>query len=107
MLRYRSSKGMTLAFMRQFKPDGDTMKRCCGTCMFSRWMLTPTGRKKKDQVGRCIVEIDDPPVPYSVSRSYGYLPPSQLPRSGIDTDDGKDCPFWQQNDGELKGEIFR
>jgi hypothetical protein len=48
--------------------------KCCGTCRFAQFALTPTGRIKKHAPARCgypVQQIELPPVPQCVSLTVG------------------------------------
>lgn len=58
----------------------------CKTCKFAKFVLTPSGRIKKDWAGECTYELILPSVPASMevySKSFGIWP-----------DSGKNCPTY-------------
>lgn len=69
----------------------------CAVCVHSRWCLTPTGRIKKHESGRCMAVFVEPVLPACIVRPH-------YQRSGIWPDDGSDCPLFQLNSGKPKAE---
>jgi len=69
--------------------------KCCGTCAFAGWNLTPTGRIKRDESGRCFAPFTPPILPVCI-------PPPTYRRQGIGADDGKECPLYSPLQGERK-----
>jgi hypothetical protein len=76
-------------------------KKCCETCIHSRWRLTLTGRIRKDAAGKCDVPFTwedyltawNSVMPECVSIGYYSL-------GGIWEGRGENCPLYQLNDGE-------
>lgn len=72
----------------------------CQTCIFSRWNLTPTGKIQKNECGQCESPLPDFPVlSDSVTKAYGYS--SVWKKGNIWPDDGRNCPMWKENEGNL------
>lgn len=70
-------------------------KHCCKTCLWSRWELTPTGRIKKDENGRCLFPIPIQPV------QPECVKPFIIERYAIAPDDGTHCVCFSENTGDL------
>ncbi len=71
-------------------------ERSCGTCNmadFSRAM-TPTGRFKRDAIGRCGYDIAVPVLPASVCWGRETLGDPNRAKGGISPGDGVDCPVY-------------
>lgn len=73
--------------------------RCCGTCKWGRFELTPTGKPKKFIAGRCSFPIDAGAIrvflgehlPTCVSNELG----GPFHRDGIWPDGGEECGVWE------------
>jgi hypothetical protein len=74
-------------------------EKCCGTCIYSRWWLSATGKIKK-HAGHCLFNPEIPPMPYSINKV-------QLNRISIWKDDGVDCPVYELNEGKPISETQR
>jgi hypothetical protein len=74
------------------------MKKCCKTCIYSRWDLTPTGRIARDISGRCVVQLPVVLLPSCVTDATGFS--HEWHRIGIVPDDGQRCPLWEENHGK-------
>jgi hypothetical protein len=62
-------------------------KRTCGTCRYATFELTPTGRIKRDSVGRCAYRVQLPALPLSARVEVRYVC-VEAPE--------KNCPCWQK-----------
>ena len=62
----------------------------CKTCKHSRWTLTSTGRIKRDESGRCAVDVVMPIIPFC-ARSVS------LSKYAIWPHDGEGCPLYVAN----------
>ena len=82
--------------------------QCCATCIWSRWYLTPTGRIAKNSSGKCVVPLPPLTLPVSITMSYWYRPINDEMKTGVQTDDGSDCPLWKANEGKpISGVVER
>ena len=73
-------------------------EQCCGTCIYSRWTLTPKGRLSRVKSGRCVVPLPKmPPLPDSVTKSGRFNP--EFARTAIWHEEGSECPLYNLNDG--------
>lgn len=70
----------------------------CKTCKWSRWWLTPTGRIKKDNAGRCVVPLPIVVLPACVTEAYGF--PKEWHRQFVTENMGGKCPLWEENAGK-------
>lgn len=72
--------------------------KCCKTCKWSRWILTPTGQIQRNTTGQCIVPLPLVPMPDCITKRFDYRKyPS---RSYMDKDEGKECPLYEENEGK-------
>lgn len=67
----------------------------CRTCKFLGVEPDTKGRfiARRHRVYPCLVEVDQPTLPASMTKSYGFKWP--LPRSYMEPDDGIDCQMHQ------------
>ena len=69
--------------------------KCCKTCKFSRWYLTPNGKIKKFYSGTCVVPVPAMPMLPSCFKLY-----EEPVRFGIWPEDGGDCQAYEESDGK-------
>lgn len=67
--------------------------KCCGTCKFSRWWLTPTGRIPKKAAGQCKAVFVEPILPACICKPSYH-------RVYVWQDYGHDCPLYKLNEGK-------
>ncbi len=78
--------------------------KCCRTCLFSRWWLTPTGKIKnvRTQAGRCTA-----PLPDFKALLPSCIDPPVVGRRGVWPQEGSDCPLYEANEGKPISEAVR
>lgn len=71
------------------KTAGKLPAKCCGTCQHGQFDLTPTGKFKRNQPGRCTAPLPDltPILPACVA-----IP--RLGKCAAWPEDGENCPVY-------------
>ena len=65
--------------------------KCCKSCVWARWELTPAGRITKNISGHCVYPYVPAPAPAALE--------VQLSKRGIWADYGKECETYENNEG--------
>lgn len=72
------------------------LTKCCKTCKWAKWELTPKGKIKQSEAGKCDYPKTILPA---VPECENQVSASHF-RYGIWTDMGDRCPVWQEKEGK-------
>lgn len=69
------------------------MNNSCKTCKFSRWSLTSGGRIRRHNSGICTYRVVLPMMPACMVNVSSM-------KCGVWPNDGKECPVFDENEGQ-------